>query len=74
MNFKRKRLSGDTDVDLDGNMYRAAIIRLLIDDKVTDVVGKLKRVWVVNQISGNNDLAERERTAAMHRRKNTVKE
>ena len=44
MNFKRKRLSGDTDVELDGNMYRAVIISLLIDDKVTDVVGKLKRV------------------------------
>ena len=34
----------DVDID-DGSYKRADISRLLTDDEVKDVVGKLKRVW-----------------------------
>ena len=44
------------DVDLDDSTYKRAVInRLLIlrDDEVKGVVGKLKRIYVVKQVSGD---------------------
>ena len=44
------------DVDVDGGSYtRADISRLLTDDEVKDVVGKLKKVYIAIRASGVGD-------------------